>query len=116
MGRFSCVVTLAAACVLLSACATSESVVCDNGRVCPSGTVCDNDGDRCLTQEQVDACVNAVDGHACRYQGIDGICIDEVCVPAHCGDNIVTGTEECDGNDLGKLSTCKDLGFYDATP
>ncbi len=118
MGRLhSCVLMLVATCVLAGAgCAQSESVVCANGRTCPSGTVCSDTGDRCLVQEQVDACVSAIDGQACRYQGIDGICIDEICVPAHCGDNIVTGTEECDGNDLGELSTCKDLGFYDATP
>ena len=113
----SYVLTLAAGCLLMTAaCVGSDAVVCLDGRTCPAGSVCDEAGDRCLAPEQLTACAGVVDGQACRYQGIDAICIGGVCVPAHCGDNIVTGTEECDGNALGELDDCKDLGFYDSAP
>ncbi|HEY5948282.1 MAG TPA: hypothetical protein VIV40_22450 [Kofleriaceae bacterium] len=56
------------------------------------------------------------DRATCQFHGLDGICIRGACLPASCGDGIVSGAEQCDGDDLGSFDDCGDLGYYDSTP
>jgi hypothetical protein len=67
----------------------------------------------CVVPEQAEVCKQVVDGGSCRFNGIDGVCLGGICVPQSCGDGLVTGAEECDGDALGALATCRDLGYYD---
>jgi len=50
----------------------------------------------------------------CLYSEIDTCSIDCGGVLEVCGDNIIQGTEKCDGADLDG-STCQDLGFVNGT-
>jgi hypothetical protein len=103
--------------LLHAACVSPQSVVCDSGRVCPAGSTCDAATGLCVTPEQVAVCKPPVgEGASCRFNGLDGVCLGGICVPQSCGDGFVTGAEECDGDELGALDDCGDLGYYDTTP
>ena len=43
---------------------------------------------------------------------VPGTCHDGACDPLLCGDGVRTGTEECDGSNLGSAN-CTTAGFYD---
>jgi hypothetical protein len=87
---------------------TMEPVVlCDNGVLDP-GEICDGnmfqDADSCITQ---------------GFAGGDLVCLDDCagfstseCLDSICGDGLVEGREECEGNDLAE-TTCLDLEFDD---
>ena len=101
-----------AALVLVCACVQSHEVPCDDGRLCPAGNTCDDANHRCLSPEQSAACAGRAEGDDCTLTGITGVCQGGICEPLICGDGIRTGTESCDGNDLGG-ATCKTAGFYE---
>jgi hypothetical protein len=102
--------------VMLASCVGSDTVTCGNGLVCPAGSTCDEPSGHCLVPDQFSACAALDDRASCQYSGLDGICIRGACIPASCGDNIVSGAEQCDGSDLGAFDDCGDLGYYDTTP
>jgi hypothetical protein len=60
----------------------------------------------CARQDQLDACAGLADGDNCS----GGYCSLGVCTPNSCGDNRVTGTESCEGEDV--RVTCANLGYY----
>ena len=98
--------------LLVCACVQSREVPCDDGRLCPAGNTCDDVNHRCLSPEQTAACAGHAEGEDCTLTGITGVCQGGVCEPLICGDGVRTGTESCDGSDLGG-ATCKTAGFYE---
>ena len=99
----------------VAGCLDSVGVICDDGTLCPDGTTCTLVGGdtRCVTGEQRDQCAGKPDQTACSYAGVsDGLCHDQVCVRAGCGDGFATGSEQCDGNDLAGVTDCTGLGYY----
>ncbi len=112
-----------AAIVALVGCLDAPGYVCDDGTLCPDDATCASVGgrSRCVTDEQRVQCAGRTDGDLCMLGGQPvGVCHDEVCVRAGCGDGLVTGAEQCDGADLGAdvdgdgAVDCRDLGFYTA--
>jgi hypothetical protein len=84
---------------------------------CPPGTACVADLEICASPAAVAACTGSAAGTVCSDGDIDGSCessmdVDggEVCVGEVCGDDQVTGREQCDGS-IG-ASTCADFGYY----
>ncbi len=104
---------LAFAC-LLGACLEADVVSCADSRVCPSGSRCDDERNRCVSPEQQVACNGLADAAPCVISGAAGTCRAGTCDPLICGDGMRTGTESCDGADLGDAS-CMSLGFYSET-
>jgi len=106
--------------LVATGCVSSTELVCEPGtdheRVCASTKSCDNTHHLCVDPDQLTSCVGASDGSTCTTAGADGLCHDQVCLPAVCGDNYVTGTEYCDGSDLGVAGNCTDHGFYVDAP
>jgi hypothetical protein len=99
-------------------CVSSAAEVCSDGSLCPANTQCDVDNNRCLTQQQLEACADKPEGADCFY-GEAGSCHAGACDPWYCGDNRVTAGEACDGTDLGQSTmggknTCIDAGYYSA--
>ena len=101
---------LIATCALAS-CIGSNEVPCGDGRVCPPNNTCDDVNHRCNSPEQTAACQSLADGASCTFEGVSGVCDGGACQPLVCGDGIRTGTEACDGSDLGS-ATCLTAGFY----
>ncbi len=96
----------------LSSCIRSAEVTCADGRTCPPGNTCDDANARCISPEQIAACTGLGEGSACTFADVPGTCHDGACDPLLCGDGVRTGTEECDGSDLGSAD-CTTAGFYD---
>jgi len=94
-------------------CIESAAVPCDDGRTCPAGTVCDDLHVQCVDPKQLTACAGAENQAECSAPGAAvGLCHDQVCLPAVCGDGFLFGDEVCDGDQFEK-SNCTELGFYD---
>ena len=100
----------------LSGCVSTNSVFCADGLVCPAEATCDAVNHRCLLAEQIAVCSGVAPGAGCEFRGIPGVCFDGACTPTSCGDGLVTGAEECDGNNLGLFADCTQLGYYDNGP
>jgi hypothetical protein len=99
--------------VLLSGCIRPVAETCSDGTVCPNGTTCDTINHRCLTPDQIAACDGLADGAACVYDLQAGTCLDGACDIYYCGDSHASSVEQCDGDDLGKATSCLDLGYYE---
>ena len=97
--------------VAVTACVRSAEVTCDDGRICPPGNTCDNVNHLCVSPDQTAACTGLGEGDACEFSGVPGLCHAGACDPLLCGDGVRTGTEACDGNDLGGAD-CTTAGFY----
>ncbi len=97
--------------VAVAACVRSAEVVCDDGRICPPGNTCDDVDHLCVSPDQTAACTGLGEGDACEFSGVPGSCHAGACDPLLCGDGVRTGTEACDGNDLGGAD-CTTAGFY----
>ena len=82
-------------------CLERTTVRCADGLHCPHDTVCAPAGG-CVRPGQLAACDGLADGASCSLPGIgDGLCRDQVCVVARCGDGVVDVGEACDdGNDV----------------
>src|SRR5262245_33083631 len=100
----------------LAGCLESHQVVCGDGRICPAGLVCSDPNQRCVTQEQIDACSGQPELAACEVGSGSGECHAGACLFAVCGNGVVEGSETCDGDNLGEGSDCIDLGYYDSQP
>jgi len=98
---------LVLACALVG-CIRSSLVECGDGLVCPAGAVCAPLGGSCVDPEQIDACLGKVDGADCSLSGAgNGLCQDQVCVIAVCGDGVLDLGEACDdGNTIGGDGMC----------
>lgn len=91
-------------------CLETATVRCGD-KICPEGTVCVPTIGACADQERIDICRGRGDGESCSTSEIDGHCQSGVCVAPVCGDGIVSGPEECEG-ELGPEVTCADAGYY----
>src|SRR4051794_27149675 len=107
MGRnlavFVCVVFLG-----LAGCISSTSEQCGDGRVCPTGTLCEPTHHLCVVSEQLTACSGLDDHDTCTFGEQSGVCIDTLCLTAVCGDGVLEGAEQCEGNDLNGVNGCTD--------
>jgi cysteine-rich repeat protein len=75
-------------------CLEVPGTVCDDGRVCPSGMVCAPHG--CALPQQIEACAGKEPGEPCTYAGIQGTCIDGLCISSGCGNGVRDEGEACD--------------------
>jgi cysteine-rich repeat protein len=75
-------------------CLEVPGTVCDDGRVCPSGMVCAPHG--CALPQQLEACTGKEPGEPCSYAGIQGTCIDGLCISSGCGNGVRDEGEACD--------------------
>jgi hypothetical protein len=99
-----------AAILSLAACFDAGEV-CGAG-VCPTDTVCEPTHVRCVYPEQTTSCIGRADGVTCDIGGNPiGFCHQQVCLRAGCGDGLVLGSEDCDGENLGGHRDCTDLGL-----
>ncbi len=95
----------------LAGCIGSGKVVCGDGRICPANYQCDDIAHRCFSPDQVTACAGLGSNDPCVVSTAPGVCTNGACEPFICGDGLVSGNEQCDGDNLdGK--TCKDVRFY----
>lgn len=91
---------------LASACVEDRRPSCADGLRCPTDKVCDTHGG-CAWPEQLDACANAPNGQVCMYRNEpNGLCSDGLCVPANCGNGIVTVNEVCDDGNTQNGDGC----------
>jgi cysteine-rich repeat protein len=90
-------------------CLETGAVECDDGRLCPAGRACDERHGGCVHPQQLEECDGAADLSTCSYPGVDvGVCNDQLCVPAGCGNGIVEEEldEMCDEGDVVPLDGC----------
>ncbi len=96
-----------------SACISSDAVECANGLLCPAGSLCDLQRNRCITPEQIQACLDLEALSPCEYPGSspDARCLAGVCTTPRCGDGAVEDNEACDDNNTvpgdGCDATCQ---------
>jgi hypothetical protein len=103
--------------VVVCACAEPGAHLCDFGITCPEDSTCDPIHQGCASDAQIAACTNADDGSTCMIKATDdGVCDARICIPATCGDAYLTGGEACDGTSFATVSSCQELGYYDAMP
>lgn len=104
-----------AALALLAGCLGDVGVVCEDGTTCPDGTSCQLVSGQvyCAAPAEVAACADLTAGATCtRPSGEAGVCNGGVCLALGCGDGFRTGSEDCDRDQLGDATTCRDLGWY----
>lgn len=94
-------------------CVESQETICSDGSVCPSNLHCDVVHHTCVTPEQLTACEGLTDGADCALPGAVGVCDADICLEQLCGDGLVTGAEDCDGD---TTALCTSLGYYDPVP
>lgn len=110
----------------LAACLQPGAVECRDGRVCPEGTTCVDALGVCARPDERDVCQTegANGGDPCTAAGVAGVCSGAltgvpctacVCMPARCGDGVITAPEECDGELLGAEPRCDQHGYYETT-
>ncbi|HEY5928512.1 MAG TPA: hypothetical protein VIV11_42790 [Kofleriaceae bacterium] len=97
--------------LLCAACVQSGEVMCEDGRLCAPGYFCDDENDRCISPDQVNACAGLDEGAACTFSGAPGSCRMGACEPLVCGDGLRSLGEACDASDLGGAD-CTTAGFY----
>lgn len=108
-------------CLLLvlvaTACVEPQAVDCSFG-VCPGGTVCEPRNQKCVLPDQLHGCEGADDGTPCTITAADdGVCKNEICLFKGCGDGILNGPEQCDGDAFpANVSGCLDVNFYQPGP
>ncbi|HEY5928480.1 MAG TPA: hypothetical protein VIV11_42630, partial [Kofleriaceae bacterium] len=94
-------------------CIKTAAVTCGDGNVCAPDHVCDEVHNTCVFPDQLETCKQLDDGTLCDINGEPGgICKDKVCIPATCGDELVSGDEVCDGaTDIPEVGTCVDFAY-----
>ena len=97
----------------LASCLDADVQRCANGLVCPGDSICDEIHDRCITQDQLDECAGQLDGELCTVAAGTGGCLDGVCLPAVCGDQMIVGTEVCEPGLPVPGFTCQSFGSYE---
>ena len=99
--------------LLVAGCIRTAAVTCADGQLCAPDRVCDDIHLTCVYPDQLKTCVGLADGTACTInQAPGGICKDMVCIPATCGDGLVSGDERCDGaNSIPTVGTCVDFAY-----
>lgn len=81
--------------------------------LCSADSVCLNNS-QCATPDSIDACADLSDGMSCSTVLFMGTCLNGVCTAPHCGDGIVSGSEQCDGPVSGV--DCVAYGFDTGVP
>ncbi|MBU1245755.1 MAG: hypothetical protein ABIJ20_03600 [Nanoarchaeota archaeon] len=93
-----------------------DGIIPDGGDFCPPGDCCTASGGLGCNDPECTDIVCAIDSWCCDVAW-DDICADEaiqycaICGGSFCGDGIINGDEECDGDDFGGLD-CSDVGEY----
>jgi len=106
---------LALAILVVAACAKTQTVQCEDGRTCPANSACDELHHGCVDPEQLRTCVGRDQGADCLILAqTPGLCRDEICLLAGCGDGFRRDPEVCDGAELGVKNNCTDFEFYDS--
>jgi hypothetical protein len=98
--------------VAVTGCIQSDVATCADGTICPAGTRCaEQDGQSlCVLPDQLTACATLADGDACPIGGeLVGICAEDLCVRAGCGDGFIQDAEDCDGD---APEPCTAHGYY----
>lgn len=88
--------------VLVAAgCFAPHSTRCEQV-TCPATKVCSPAGDRCVLAEQIAACASLAEGDSCSITGsTETRCVDRVCTPVGCGNDVLEIGEACDdGNPI----------------
>ena len=99
--------------LLAVGCLGASAVPCGSG-VCAPDSICVAEAARCARPEQA-ICGGMPDGTPCTLGGTgDGACQAGYCFPQVCGDGIVSGAEQCDGEVPANI-TCEERGFYRST-
>lgn len=84
--------------------------------MCPANRVCDERHGRCVLGAQLEIYVGLPDRTPCVITGAArGLCVDEVCLEAGCGDGLVSAPEECEPGIL-PATDCLELGYYQPGP
>ncbi|MFN0252900.1 MAG: hypothetical protein ACKV2T_38860 [Kofleriaceae bacterium] len=95
----------------LAGCLASDLVPC-GALLCGVDQVCTPTG--CIDRSRVDACNGLTDEDACTVKEVPGTCREGACTTQICGDGVIEGLEECEGEQYGG-ATCLAFGFYDAS-
>src|SRR5262245_38305714 len=101
--------------LLVGGCLESGVTVCADGRICPAEQRCDEIHDLCVLPDQLTTCIGHDDLERCQVGGEPdvGLCVDEICLVEGCGDTLITGNEDCDGDTWPEgVSGCLGLGYY----
>ncbi|HSD87485.1 MAG TPA: hypothetical protein VLB44_08215 [Kofleriaceae bacterium] len=97
---------------LLAGCIEPELQPCGD-LLCAADSVCLPSG-TCATQESLDVCKGMAEGATCTTSVFTGSCVMGVCTAPRCGDGVVSGSEQCDGQVSGV--DCVDYGFDTGIP
>ena len=86
-------------------------------RLCPADRVCDGVHKLCVKDEQLHSCIGKPDNDALLRERPPRPVHRRGLPREHCGDGIVTGTEQCDGEAfVDDANDCLNVGFYDSGP
>src|SRR5436190_13143944 len=99
---------LLALCAVCAGCIEPQLQTCGD-KLCAEDAVCLANG-QCASHESVQACENHVDGEVCQTVTFDGICDMGACIAGRCGDEQISGAEQCDGDAAIEVD-CVEFGF-----
>ncbi len=80
--------------------------------ICPVDAVCLASRDLCVSAGAAAICDGRPEGAPCTAADVEGSCEGGLCVASVCGDAVVSGVEQCDGD---ATRSCGDFGFYAGT-
>ncbi len=89
----------------LAACVESASVSCPPDLICPARSRCL--ADRCISDEQLEACADTADLAPCLVSGLAGNCVEGICEIASCGNGRIEFGEVCDDGNRLDLDGCR---------
>jgi cysteine-rich repeat protein len=77
-------------------CLESKTLQCPLGQLCPAGTLCHPTLPRCVTGEESGVCAGAEADTLCDSAGMEGSCVDGICLAIECGNGATQPGEDCD--------------------
>jgi hypothetical protein len=90
----------------VAACVKSAATPCGDD-LCPVGLACMSD--HCVDPALITSCAGRAENDQCNPGNGSGFCQGGICIVGYCGDGVINGIEECDGNALGS-ATCLQFG------